>query len=48
MDKPLLSLFSVVTQNYYYYRLDTPTEEGFRFMEHYDTKITIFENAGLL
>ena len=31
----------------WYYRLDTATEEGFRHLEYYDTKIPIFENAGL-
>ena len=31
---------------YYYYQLDTATEEGFRHIEHHVTKITILENAG--
>ena len=29
------------------YRLDTATEEGFRYLEHHDTKTLIIENARL-
>ena len=28
-------------------RLDTATEEGFRYVEHHDVKIWVFKNAGL-
>ena len=28
------------------YRLDTATEEGFRYVEHHDAKIWVFKNAG--
>ena len=31
-----------------YYRLDTATEESFKNLEHHDTKILIFENAGIV
>ena len=40
----LLWLLSLVTQ---YHKLDIATEEGFRHLEHHDTKISNFENAGL-
>ena len=48
-DCKLLSLLSLVTPHLFVIktRLDSATEEGFRYVEHQDAKISVFKNAEL-